>query len=324
MTQIVDDLLDVSRVTRGLVELALEPIEFKEVVAAAVEQCRPLLDARRQHLTLQLPAEALRVNGDRLRLVQVLGNILNNAAKYTQEGGEIAVRVEAQPKTLTVSVLDNGGGIAAELLPHVFDLFTQASRSAARTQGGLGLGLALVKRLVELHGGVVTAHSEGPGRGSEFVIQLPRRMSASTDRADFPPTSPDCQGDGCAPLKVLVVDDNTDAADVLATLLQLQGHDVDVAYDSQDALERARVETPHVVLLDIGLPGMDGYELARLLRQQRITASATLIAITGYGQAEDRQRSRDAGFDYHLTKPVDPEALSDLLRELARSTPSSG
>lgn len=316
MTRIVDDLLDVSRVTQGLVRLARAPVDLREVIAAATEQCRPLIEGGRHRLTLTLPPEPLRVSGDQVRLVQVLGNLLGNAAKYSDPGTEIVIAVEARPDDAVLTVRDNGIGISPGLLPHVFDPFTQGDRAAARSQGGLGLGLALVRRLVEMHGGSVGAYSEGPGHGAQFVVRLPR-LQESAARADARPSEAASPQNRDASLSIMVVDDNQDAADVLEVLLELEGHRVEVAYEAHGALERVRQEMPRVALLDIGLPGIDGYELAREIRKLAGNTPVTLIALTGYGQDDDRRRSREAGFDHHLVKPVDPRTVSALLASLA-------
>ena len=315
MTDLVNDLLDVSRVTRGLVTLEKEELDLNAIVAAAVEQVRPLIDARRHALTLQLSGQPARVIGDRTRLVQVISNILNNAAKYTAPGGRIVLSVAADADRVTVAVRDNGVGISPEVLPYIFDLFTQAERTPDRSQGGLGIGLALVKSLIALHGGTVHARSDGLGQGSEFSICLPgvvRPPAAAPDpaAAGSADTVPD-NGN----LRVLVVDDNADAAQMLAALLEVQGHAVSVEYDARGALARARSEHPDVLLLDIGLPDMDGYELARRLRAQPENAGATLVALTGYGQKQDRQEARQAGFDHYLVKPADLNEVNEVLAQ---------
>jgi len=315
MTDLVNDLLDVSRVTRGLVTLEKEELDLNAIVAAAVEQVRPLIDTRRHALTLQLSGQPARVIGDRTRLVQVISNILNNAAKYTAPGGRIVLAVTVDGERATVAVRDNGVGIAPEVLPYIFDLFTQAERTPDRSQGGLGIGLALVKSLVALHGGTVHAHSDGLGQGSEFSLVLPSVI--------LPPAAvPDPAAAAAANavpdngnLRVLVVDDNADAAQMLAALLEVQGHAVSVEYDARGALARARHEHPDVLLLDIGLPDMDGYELARRLRAQPENAGATLVALTGYGQSQDRQEARRAGFDHYLVKPADLNEVNDVLAQ---------
>jgi signal transduction histidine kinase/ActR/RegA family two-component response regulator len=313
MTDLVNDLLDVSRVTRGLVTLEREELDLNVIVAAAVEQVRPLIDMRRHALTLQLSGKPAHVTGDRTRLVQVISNILNNAAKYTAPGGRIVLAVTVEAQQVTVAVRDNGVGIAPEVLPYIFDLFTQAERTPDRSQGGLGIGLALVKSLVALHGGSVHARSDGLGQGSEFSISLPcvARAPAQAPDAGAAGEADAVQDNGN--LRVLVVDDNADAAQMLAALLEVQGHDVSVEYDARGALARAQDEHPDVLLLDIGLPDMDGYELARRLRAQPENAGATLVALTGYGQNQDRAEAQQAGFDHYLVKPADLNEVNEVL-----------
>jgi PAS domain S-box-containing protein len=314
MSRLMDDLLDVSRVTHGILTLRRAPVDLAEVLDRAVETCRPIVSFRRHVLRQVLPGEPVQVEGDLSRLVQVFSNLLDNAAKYTDIGGHIDIILEATPGEALVRVRDNGRGIAAELLPRIFDVFTQDSRSLDRTQGGLGLGLALVRRLVEMHGGRVEAHSGGTGRGTEFVVRLSRLASAA------PAEGPGAEGEGLerkpAVLRILVVDDNVDSADSMALLLSLDGHEVRTAFDGPGALTEAADFQPRAVLLDIGLPGMDGYEVARRMRELPGLRDVLMIAITGYGQEDDRTRSKAAGFDHHLVKPVDPEALSRLLGAL--------
>jgi signal transduction histidine kinase/ActR/RegA family two-component response regulator len=314
MTELVDDLLDVSRVTRGLIRLHVETLEVRELIAEAIEQVRPLVEARHHRLTVDAGEESVRVRGDRTRLVQVLTNVLNNAAKYTPMGGTIEVRVQADAGGVELSVRDNGIGLTPELRPHVFELFTQGQRAPDRAHGGLGLGLALVKSLVELHGGRVAAYSDGAGEGSRFTVWLPR-CAAAEDLTDAAREGP-CRAVASSALKVMIVDDNVDAAQSLALLLEAEEYCVSVEYDAHAALKRARLEAPDVLLLDLGLPEVDGYELARRLRNLPGTRNAVLIAVTGYGQDEDRRRSHAAGFDHHLLKPVDPTQLMALLAEL--------
>jgi signal transduction histidine kinase len=315
MTGLIDDLLDVSRVTRGLVVLARDEVDLRRVIDDAVEQVRPLIEARRHQLSLELAPEigpAL-VEGDYKRLVQVLANLLNNAAKYTPEGGRLGLWLGATADHLLVSVNDNGIGIAADLLPTVFDLFSQAERTPDRAQGGLGLGLALVKSLVELHGGMVTAASEGRNMGTEFTVRLPR-LQTGTARAGLLPAPPaTAAGDGVRGLKLMLVDDNEDAAMTLGLLLESSGHAVAVVHDPVDALSRAASERFDVFLLDIGLPGMSGVELARRLRKLPGSEGAVLMAISGYGQQSDRADAEEAGFDRYFVKPVDGEELMAAL-----------
>ena len=317
MTDLVNDLLDVSRVTRGLVGIEKEELDVTGVVHGAIEQVRPLLDAKRQELRVELWQQPLYVAGDRTRLVQVVSNILNNAAKYTPSAGKLILCVTAEGDEAVIAVRDSGQGIDPQVLPYIFDLFTQAERTPDRSQGGLGIGLALVKSLVALHGGRVSAHSEGLGQGSEFTIRLPLLPTLQVLPDAATPPQPHREAPAAAatgPLRVLVVDDNADAAQMLATLLEAHGHIVSVEYEGTGGFARALRERPEVMLLDIGLPDMDGHELARHLRASSDTAGAFLIALTGYGRSEDRERAREAGFDRHLVKPAD---LSELLRMLA-------
>jgi signal transduction histidine kinase/CheY-like chemotaxis protein len=315
MTDLVNDLLDVSRVTRGLVTLEQEELDLNVIVAAAVEQVRPLVDTRRHALTLQLSGQPAHVTGDRTRLVQVISNILNNAAKYTAPGGRIILAVTVEAERVAVAVRDNGVGIAPEVLPYIFDLFTQAERTPDRSQGGLGIGLALVKSLVALHGGTVHAESSGLGQGSEFSIWLPCAARAPAQASDAGAAGGADAVQDNGNLRVLVVDDNADAAQMLAALLEVQGHAVSVEYDGRGALARARTEHPDVLLLDIGLPDMDGYELARRLRAQPENADATLVALSGYGQSQDREEARHAGFDHYLVKPADLNEVNEVLAQ---------
>ena len=307
MTSLLDDLLDVSRVTGGMVTLAQELHDMRQIVEHALEQARPLINAREHYLTLDLVERAVWVKGDCTRLVQIVTNLLNNAAKYTPPGGDISVKLALRGEQVVLTVRDTGIGIEAALLPHVFDLFIQGERSSDRTQGGLGLGLALVRSLAQRHGGEVTAASAGTGRGSQFEVALPRASGAATQGA---PSNGDAVE---TPHSILIVDDNADAARTLALFLQEHGHQVQVAFDGTEALGLARKATPRVLLLDIGLPDMDGYALARHLREMPTTRDCVYIALTGYGCPEDRERSRKAGFDHHLTKPVNARELAALI-----------
>ena len=309
MTRLIDDLLDVSRITRGTVELREESVLLSTLVEAAVETSRPLIDERGHRVTVDLPAAPTRLFGDPARLEQVLANLLNNAAKYTEMGGQIHLSARVEGDTLTVSVKDNGAGMPKDLSQRVFDLFVQGPDSSARSHGGLGIGLTLVRRLVELHEGSVSVTSDGPGKGSEFIITLPLRTSRL--RAAFAATSVPAQ-DAMTGSLVLVVDDNRDAADALAELLRELGHSVRIAYDGLSAIEIALKVRPQLVLLDIGLPEVDGYDVARRLRSRGL--QSTLVALTGYGEARHRRLALDAGFDQHITKPVDIEHLDRLLR----------
>lgn len=314
MTSLVDDLLDVARVTGGLVTLAFESVDIKRVIADAMEQIGPVMASRGHHVEMHLPPGEALVLGDAKRLVQVVTNLLNNAAKYTPEGGVIDLRVDAGAGQVTIAVRDNGIGMAPDFLRRVFEMFSQAQRTADRSQGGLGIGLALVKSLVELHHGSIVAKSEGQGCGSEFTVELPRHLAPEMDGT----LSKEDQGSvHPAALKLMVVDDNIDAADMLAMYLETSGHEVLVEHASRTALERARREHPDVFMLDIGLPDMDGNELARQLRSIPELASVCLIAVTGYGQEQDREMTTAAGFDHHFVKPVDMSTLTTLLAEIS-------
>jgi PAS domain S-box-containing protein len=310
MTSLVDDLLDVSRVTRGLIRLARAPVDARTILEEAVEQVRPTLQARRQVLDVYLPDETASVLGDKARLVQVLANLLGNAAKYSPEERRIEARAEVRGDHLALVVRDEGIGMEPELTGRVFDLFAQAERSSDRTQGGLGLGLALVKHLVELHGGAVGCSSPGIGMGSTFVVELPLMQPVAAEPRGAPADAALRPG---GRLKLMVVDDNIDAASMLGMLLEASGHQVMVEHESLRALERARSELPDACLLDIGLPEMDGNELARRLRSDAVTAGIVLIAVTGYGQEQDRRDAFDAGFAHHLVKPVDMARLAGVL-----------
>jgi len=312
MNTLVDDLLDVSRVTRGLITLDSEPLDLRTVITTAIEQSLPLIDNRQHRISTQLPEHPVIVAGDRVRLTQVFGNLLNNAAKYTAPGGAIGIIIVDSETLVEVDVVDNGEGMEAELLPQVFDLFAQGQRSPDRAQGGLGIGLSLVKTLVNLHGGTIQALSEGRGKGSRFTVKLQRladspALAAAGDSPRLSSTAP------ARVLRILVVDDNIDAAESLALMLESDGHTVTRANDARSAIAHARSESPDAMLLDIGLPDIDGYELARRLRALPEADEAMLIAVTGYGQAEDRRRAADAGFDHYLVKPVEYDTLRALL-----------
>ena len=317
MTGLIDDLLDVSRVTRGLIALENGVVDIHQVVSEAVEQVSPLIRTRRHELTLRLTSQTALVQGDKKRLVQVLANILNNAAKYTAEGGHLVLCTSVQGQQVLIEVTDDGIGMTPQTVKHAFDLFAQAERSSDRSSGGLGLGLALVKSLVELHSGNVTCKSKGLGQGSTFSIYLPRlgkpeQAALSTGSENLTPPVP------AASLKILVVDDNIDAAEMLKLLLEAMGHDVLVEYGPLRALEQAKRYTPQVCLIDIGLPEIDGNEVARRLRKQSENATAVLVAITGYGQESDRVSALAAGFDHHLVKPVDTSALTSVLSAIGK------
>jgi signal transduction histidine kinase/CheY-like chemotaxis protein len=313
LARLLEDLLDVGRISKGKITLRKEPVDLAAILARAVETSRPLIEANRHQLTVSLFAEPVQVLADPARLEQVFANLLNNAAKYTERGGTIWLSGERQGGEVLVRVRDTGFGISAELLPRIFDLFTQAERTLDRSQGGLGLGLTLVKNLVAMHGGVVEAHSEGPGKGSEFVVRLPvshqPEGSGEGKRGRVSPL-PVCKGP--PHLRVVVVEDNRDAAESLAMLLRLWGHEVRTCHDGLSGLKAARSYRPQVVLLDIGLPGLDGFEVARRLRAE-LGKGVWLVALTGYGQEEDRCQAEAAGFDAHLVKPADPAALHAAL-----------
>ena len=321
LTRLVDDLLDVSRITRGKVQLQKETVDIADIMNRAAEEARPFIDARGLELTVTLPSPPLRLEADSMRLTQVLNNLLNNAAKYTEAGGQIALMAERQDDHAVLRVRDTGVGIAADFLPHVFELFSQQDRSLARSHGGLGVGLTLVRNLVEMHDGRVEAFSGGPGRGSEFVVRLPLPAQAVLPSRPGPPASEPPGAESGR--RILIVDDSVDAAETLAVLLRRFGHEVSIAHEGPGGLEAARREAPEVALLDIGLPGMDGLEVARRIRLDSRLAHVFLIALTGYGRNEDHRRSEAAGFDAHLVKPVDLERLLNLLTR-PRTTPVAG
>jgi PAS domain S-box-containing protein len=311
--RLLDDLLDVARIIQGKIRLKMERCDLTRIITHAVENCRPLIEARKHRLVLSVPDEPRWLEGDATRLEQIITNLLNNAAKYTDEGGKITLSAMRAGNYALVRVEDNGVGIAPDLLAHVFDLFTQADRSLAHSQGGLGLGLTLVRQLVEKHDGTVTASSAGIGQGSSFTIQLPL-LPAAQPAIEPDHAVPDSRASLSPTLRIMVVDDYVDAAESLALLLQMEGHEVRTAHCGLQALELAQVFQPQVALLDIGLPGLNGYEVANRLRALPETQGAMLIALTGYGQTEDRSRSQVAGFDHHLLKPVNFQMLSELLR----------
>jgi PAS domain S-box-containing protein len=312
LVRLVDDLLDVSRIARGKVELRKEVIDLREPIRHACETAQPVIDAHGHQLKLDLPAEPCWVQGDAVRLSQVVSNLLTNAAKYTDHADVILLSLKSEGEAATVRVRDSGVGIAAEFLPRIFDLFVQGDRTPARSQGGLGVGLTVVRRLVELHNGQVSASSAGPGKGSEFAVVLPIAQAAS-DPCDHGAKG-EPQSVGLA-RKVLVVDDNVDACDSIALILTAYGYDVRCLYDGLTVLPTALQWRPDVIILDIGLPGMSGLEVSVQLRQQAQFQSTPLAALTGYGQDEDRRRSQQAGFDVHMTKPVDPQALCQWLSQ---------
>jgi PAS domain S-box-containing protein len=310
LTRLVDDLLDVSSFNQGKVNLQLGVVDLADVVARAVEMSRPLIDSHKHDLHVSLPAKALCVEGDLARLAQVLSNLLNNAAKYTEAGGHIDLTVETGGAEAVLRVRDTGVGIAADMLPHIFEMFTQVRGSVGRSEGGLGIGLTLVRKLVEMHGGRVEAHSEGPGHGSEFIVRLPLQPAAAPPAAAATEVRMTRKAIG---RRILIVDDNQDAAESMAMLLRYAGHEVRTAHDGLAGLELAQTWLPDALLLDIRMPGIDGLEVARRLRREFDKKQPQLIAMTGYDQVEDHRRSQEAGFDAHLVKPVDLATLEDLL-----------
>jgi PAS domain S-box-containing protein len=319
LARLVDDLLDVSRITRGSIRLRKEAVDLVTIAERAVEATRPLIEARGHHLQLDLPDRPLRLEADPTRLEQVISNLLNNAAKYTMPGGQIWLVVKSEGPEATVRVRDTGIGVPPDVLGRVFEPFVQSDGSLARSEGGLGIGLTLVRSLVEMHGGTVEAHSPGLGQGSEFVVRLPVRPGPSVAAERYESDEP------ASPLthrsRVLVVEDNVDAAESLAALLRLWGHEVQVVNDGLAAIDAAREQRPEVVLLDIGLPGLDGYQVARKLREEVGLDHALLVAMTGYGQPEDRRRSQEAGIHLHYVKPVEPAILRELLANPSTSRP---
>lgn len=314
MARLLDDLLDINRITRGRLELRRERVELAVVIDTAVETSRPLIDERCHALDIILPQEAVELDADPVRLAQIFSNLLNNAARYTEPGGQIRVTAQMQDDQVAISVRDNGAGISPDALPHVFEIFSQVTPALAQSQGGLGLGLSLARGLVELHGGRIEARSAGVGQGCEIRIHLP--IAPRTTAAPSQPS-------GTAPApglkrRILVVDDLKDSADSLAALLTISGHEVHTAYDGEQAIEAAGRLRPDVILLDIRMPKLNGYQACRGIRQQEWGRRIQLIALTGWGQEEDRRRTREAGFDYHLVKPVDPDALEILLATTAK------
>ena len=322
LVRLIDDLLDVARITRGMITLHREPVLIGAIIARAIETTRPAIDARRHELVLELPDELITVEGDKTRLTQMIGNVLHNAAKFTNVGGRIVLKVTREGASAVISVKDTGIGIAKEAMPQIFELFAQVHAKSECSQGGLGIGLALVRRLAEMHGGTVTARSDGPGQGTEFIVRLPLLMAQAplaatqfTESRVIPTV---------APLRILVTDDNHDAAESLAVQLQLAGHDVRTVNDGVEALAVGKAFKPQVVLLDLGMPKMDGYETARQMRRRSWGERATLIAITGWGQQQDRQRTAEAGFDAHLVKPVSEYDLFQALAAADSGMPNVG
>ena len=313
MRRLIDDLLDVARITRGIVSLQLQRIDLRDVLQEVLRNVQGWLDAREHQLVVSMPAGPVHVQADRVRLEQIISNLLSNAAKFTPKRGRIEVTLERGGDAAVIRVADTGKGIPREMLGRVFDLFTQVNPSIDRAEGGLGLGLTLVKRLTEMHGGTVEVTSAGAGRGTEFTIQLPVAPQTATEEPAAPAAPRPIRTQAPADCRVLIVDDNVDSAAMLNYLLPGWGYITDVAHSGTEAIERARTFQPHIILLDIGLPEMSGYEVAHRLRQDPSHASTVLVALTGYGQDEDRRRTQEAGFAAHLTKPVDVEALNRML-----------
>lgn len=316
LVRLVDDLLDVARITQGKITLSLEHVDVTTVVSMAEEMARQLIETRKHTLTIRLPAAPLSVYGDCARIAQILANLLDNAAKYSEPGSEIALDADESGNEIVFRVRDSGIGIPVDVLGSIFDLFIQADRSLDRSHGGLGIGLTIVRNLVHMQGGSVQAHSAGAGKGSEFVVRLPR---TSSERANDAP--PQLRSTAATALRVLVVDDHPDASESMAALMQSAGHQPTIAHDGPTAIAIARRFRPDVILLDIGLPGMNGFEVARALRAAPETSACVLIAVSGYGQAEDHRRSREVGFDHHLVKPADFSALERILDSIRREQP---
>jgi PAS domain S-box-containing protein len=314
LSRLIDDLLDVSRIRTGKVELRKDRIDLGAVIDHAVEVAHPLAEDRKHELTVSLPPEPVWLEADPVRLEQIITNLLSNAVKFTEDGGKIRLGVEREGQEILIRVIDTGVGIAPDLLPRIFDLFTQGDRSLERSRDGLGIGLTLSRRLAEMHGGTIEAYSDGVGKGSELVVRLPPIQSLG------PPSDEPGRAAAETPssaLRVLVVDDSQDTTELLGTLLEMAGHSIQVAHTGPSALEVAASFRPDAIILDIGLPGLDGYQVAQRLREDPALKSVVLIAATGYGQEEDLRRSREVGFDHHLVKPIDPGELQRLLVELA-------
>jgi PAS domain S-box-containing protein len=324
MVRLVDDLLEVSRINRGKLELRKEPTDLATVVRNAIETSRPLIESARHQLAISISTDPLMLQADPVRIAQVIANLLNNAAKYTASGGQIWISARRDGEEAVVSVRDNGAGIPAEMLPRVFEMFAQVNRTLNRSQGGLGIGLTLARNLVELHGGRIEASSDGPGKGSEFIVRLPldaelmriRFSLAKGARQDESRQGTPSDAAPQAARRILVVDDLRDAAHTLAKLLQSLGHEACTAQHAAEALVTAKLQRPHIVISDIGMPDVDGYELALRIRQEPDLSDIVLVALTGYGQDNDRRRAKEAGFDYHLVKPVDLDSLKELLASL--------
>jgi signal transduction histidine kinase len=314
MARLIDDLLDIARITSNKLELRRKRIELREVLDAAVETSRPLIEQRDHKLIMKGPSAPIHLDGDMVGRAQVVSNLLNNAAKYTERGGRIWLTAARKENDAVITIRDTGIGIPAEILPKIFEMFTQADRSSG-SPGGLGIGLTLVRRLVEMHGGTIKARSEGAGKGSEFVVRVPMSVSA-VPRETPEKAKPKSRKENVTSTRILVVDDNQDSADSMGLLLNLLGNDVRIVHDGLAAVDVANEFKPQVVLLDIGLPTLNGYEAARKIRRKAWGKKAVLIAVTGWGDTVDRERSKQAGFDHHLVKPVEPDVLTNLLASL--------
>ncbi|MGQ0654969.1 MAG: response regulator [Betaproteobacteria bacterium] len=324
LARLVEELLDVSRISQGKISLKREVVELSRIIAQSVETARPLIDSRKQELSVRMSPTPVWVSGDDSRLSQIVANLLNNAAKYTPEGGAIELEVASRAGEALITVRDTGAGIEKELLPRVFELFVQGDRSLDRGQGGLGIGLTLVKRLVEMHQGQVEVESDGVGKGSTFRVTLPCIGEVRREEPAPQPLAARREASNVYGRRVLVVDDNSDAAETTAAFLRLEGHEVKTVNDGHQALSSVKVFDPHVIVLDIGLPGLDGYAVARELRSRGDTSHTLLIAMTGYGQREDRARAAEAGFDYHFTKPADPREIQEAIERGRRLMSAPG
>jgi signal transduction histidine kinase/AmiR/NasT family two-component response regulator len=317
MTHLVDDLLDISRITRGKLALRMQPVKLREAIEGAIETSRPLIGARGHQLKVDLAEEDLILNGDLTRLSQILSNLLNNAAKFTEPGGTISLAAKRDSGEVLISVKDNGAGIPADVMPRVFQMFAQFDGHIDRSQGGLGIGLQLVKSLVEMHGGTIEASSAGAGQGSEFVVRLPLLLNSTVNVVD-PRVAIETAANGR--LRVLIVDDNRDNVESLRLLLALMGHNVRVALEGLEGINVANEFRPDVVLLDIGMPNLDGHEVCRRIRARDWGRDMVLVAQTGWGQEEDRRRTQAAGFDYHLVKPIDHASLTEVFAKICEKS----
>lgn len=316
MTRLVDDLLDVARITQGQINLDRKVVSLSEVIEQSVELSRPLIDQRGHSLSVSLPSRYVKVEADASRLAQVFGNLLHNASKYTPNGGNVSIAVSLEQTFAIVTVSDTGAGIPAEMLGSIFELFTQLPRSLARSEGGLGIGLTLVKQITEMHGGTVSASSEGIGKGAAFTVRLPLAEVSTPEQFSIPART---SGKAASGRRVVIIDDNHDSNQTLAMLLEIAGHQVTSAFDGPSGLQLIRSFTPEAVVLDIGLPGMDGYEVARRLRTDPATKDTYIIALTGYGQETDVAQAKDAGFDAHLLKPARMDDMLKLIANLSKN-----